>query len=98
MAARPSALPCPRLPRSQPISKRMPSTSPSSGAKRGRLLMLSRMAMGTRLLSAESDLRRPRRAHDVEQIENAAVDEREERLRVKAEHQHQHRERQERSD
>src|SRR5689334_20983204 len=101
MATRPDDLPGPLFAKSQPMSRRMPRMSPSSGAKSGMLSKLERTAEGT-ILSAsqrsERDLRGPRRAHGVEEIEHAAVDEREQRLRIEAEHEHDDRERYERRD
>src|SRR5262245_49798585 len=98
MATRPCTLAGPRTARSQPMSNRMPRMIPSSGAKSGRLSKLERTTDGTRLPAPEGDLRGLRRAHDVEQIEHAAVDELEQRLGPEAEHEHDGRERNERDD
>src|SRR5205823_1186386 len=77
---------------------RMPMMSPSSGAKSGRLSKLDRTTDGTGLLAPECDLRGPGRAHDVEQIEHAFVDELEQRLRPETENEHDDGERNERCD
>src|SRR6185503_19528806 len=88
MAMSPDSLPGPRLARSQPMSRRMPRMSPSSGANKGMLSKLERTTDGTALFASERNLRGPGRAHGVEEIEHAAVDEREQRFRIKAEDQH----------
>src|SRR6185503_9493356 len=59
---------------------------------------LERTTDGTALFASERNLRRPGRAHGVEEIEHTAVDEREQRFRIKAEHQHDDGERHQRRD
>src|SRR5260221_5539774 len=84
--------------RSQTMRTRIPRMSVSSGAKNGRLSKLDRTTEGTFLPASERDLRGPRRADDVEQIDDAAVDQGEEGLRVEAEDEDEHRERDHRRD
>src|SRR6266849_731584 len=99
METRPWSFAGPWATRSHPISKRMPTMRPSSGAKSRRLSKLERTTEGTGLLASEErDLRGPRRAHDVEEVEHALVDELEQRLRPEPEHEHDDRERHERRD
>src|SRR6266511_1292047 len=99
METRPWSFAGPRATRSQPMSRRMPTMSPSSGAKSRRLSKLDRTTDGTGLPgSEERDLRRPGRAHDVEEIEHALVDELEQRLRPEPEHENDDGERHERRD
>src|SRR5256885_14596266 len=70
------------------MSKRMPTMSPSSGAKRRRLSKFERTTEGTTLSDVQGDLGGAGRAHGIEEIENAAVDEGQERFRIETEHQH----------
>src|SRR5688500_9993050 len=98
MATSPDSLPCPRLARSHPMSKRMPRMSPISGAKSGMLSKLERTTDGTALFAPQGNLRGSGRAHGIEEVEYAAIDEREQWLRPETEHQHEDGERHERRD
>src|SRR5260370_7887580 len=89
MATRPWSFAGPWETRSHPMSKRMPTMRPSSGAKSRRLSKLERTTEGTGLLgSEERDLRGPRRAHDVEEVEHALADELDQRLGPEPQHHH----------